>query len=361
MERLFCWIEGRMSGFLIRLNILSLSAMAKPVSKDRMIPVLFAVMIIFFLLSLLTGSSTSSFSELMNLSENATLQKIIFQHRLPRTLTAILTGISLPLSGWVLQEFFRNPLAGPSVLGITSASGLGVAAIIVLGSSLGLGAWLTNSWILIAGALLGAFISLIILLMVASRISSTTSLIIVGFMIAALCGALIGVLEFFASGKELQSYVLWSFGSLNGLTFDQLAIFAGFCLFGMTMIILNIPSLMKMQLGEMYAKTMGVNVRSLRLQLILSASVLTGVTTALVGPVAFIGLAVPHICRMYLKTGDFRKLFFSILLLGITLMLIFSYISEIFPGGSLPINIITALFGAPVVLSIVFRHKGGEL
>lgn len=328
--------------------------------KDRTLWLLLLLSVVFFVISLISGSVSTSLNDLIHINqpENETLKKIVLQHRLPRTLTAVLTGIALPLSGWVLQEFFRNPLAGPSVLGITSASGLGVALVIVAGTSLGLSGIATESWMLIAGALLGALLSMLLLLLIAHRISSTTSLIIVGFMIAAFAGAMIGVLEFFASNQELKSYILWSFGSLNGLDYSQLLYFLAFCMAGILLILVNIPALMKMQLGEMYARTMGVNVRRLRLQLIIASSVLTGVTTALVGPIAFIGLAVPHLCRMYLKTANFNRLFLYIILIGITLMIIFSIISELFPGGALPINIITALFGAPIVLSIVFNQKG---
>lgn len=329
------------------------------VFRDKNILLLGLLVVLLFTFSLLVGSTSVSINELLNLfnTENETLRKIIFQHRLPRTLTALLTGIALPLSGWVLQEFFRNPLAGPSVLGVTSSAGLGVALVIVLGTSLGAGVMLNQPWFIILGALLGAFLSMFVLLLVASKIQYTTALIIVGFMISALAGALIGVLEFFASGKELKSYVLWSFGSLNGLDFQQLLYYTIFIVVGVLIILKNTSGLIKMQLGELYAKTMGVDVKSLRLQLIIASSILTGVATALVGPIAFIGLAVPHICRIYLKTSDFYRLFAYVVLLGVCLMLIFSMISEMFPGGALPINIITALFGAPIVLSILFNHN----
>ncbi|MDO5655482.1 MAG: iron ABC transporter permease [Flavobacteriaceae bacterium] len=337
--------------------------MWKEIFYEKRFWVLFSLLIIFCIISLMIGSISTSFYELFRLNhpDNSLLKRVVLEHRLPRTLTAMLTGIALPISGWVLQEFFRNPLAGPSVLGITSASGLGVALVIVLGTSLGLSHWVNQSWLLILGALAGALIATILLIWTAHKISSTTSLIIVGFMLAALAGAFIGVLEFFASGKDLKSYVLWSFGSLNGLSNDRLYYFLICCIIGVLLVIFKIDALIKMQLGELYARTMGVDVRSLRLQLIIASSVLTGVTTALVGPIAFIGLAVPHICRIYLKTADFRKLFIYIIMVGVILMIVFSVISEIFPGGALPINIITALLGAPIVLSIVLNYKGREL
>lgn len=333
--------------------------MWKEILTEKSFWILLFMVICAFFLSIFLGNTTFSFNEILHLNnpQNHIIKQIVWHHRLPRTITAILTGIALPMSGWILQEFFRNPLAGPSVLGITSAAGLGVASVIVLGTALGLGAMMLESWVLILGALIGSFMAMLILIFMAQQISSTTALIIVGFMIAALSGALIGVLEFFASQKELKSYILWTFGSLNGLNQEKLLYFILFILVGLFFIVRNIPNLIKMQLGEQYAKTMGVNVKGLRFELIIASSVLTGVTTALVGPIAFIGLAVPHICRMYLKTGDFRKLFTYILLAGIFLMLVFGLISELFPGGALPINIITALFGAPVVLSIILGKR----
>ena len=337
--------------------------MKKTDKQHKTLWILIILTCFVFFVSLMLGSTTHSFSDFYNIfdPENQTLIKIIFQHRLPRSLTAILTGIALPLSGWVLQEYFRNPLAGPSVLGVTSSAGLGVAIIIVLGSSLGFGLLVYQPWFLILGALFGAFATMFILLIVAKKITSTTALIIVGFMIAALSGSLIGVLEFFASDRELKSYVLWSFGSLNGLNPHQLIYFSLFTFLGLLLIRFQIPSLIKMQLGENYARTMGVNVSKLRLNLIIASSLLTGVCTALVGPIAFIGLAVPHICRIYLKTSNFYLLFAYIIILGILFMLIFSMIAELFPGGALPINIITALFGAPIVLSIIFKNRSLNL
>lgn len=314
-------------------------------------------MVVMLLLSLVIGSSSYSLRDLFHLGENETLQKIILQHRLPRTITALLTGIALPLSGWVLQEFFRNPLAGPSVLGVTSSAGLGVAIIIVLGTSLGFGSFVYEPGLLIFGALIGALLAMLILIFIARQLSSTNAMIIVGFMIATLAGAFIEILQYFSNAKELKSYVLWGFGSLTGLSYEQLIYYAVFVGIGMFFIIKNIPSLIKMQLGELYAQTMGVHIRSLRIQLIIASSILAGVATALVGPIAFIGLAVPHICRMYLKTSNFKRLFAYNIVVGILLMTGFGLLAELFPGGALPINVITALFGAPIVLSIVFFNK----
>lgn len=327
------------------------------IKHDKFFFGLVLLMLLAIILSLILGSSSFGFKDWLNIGENETLQKIVLQHRLPRTLTAILTGITLPLSGWVLQEFFRNPLAGPSILGVTSSAGLGVAIVIVLGTSLGFGNYIFEPGLLIFGALLGAFLAMIILIGIAKQLTSTNAMIIVGFMIATLAGAFIEILQYFSNAKELKSYVLWGFGSLSGLSYKQLLYYLLFSLVGIFLIFKNIPSLIRMQLGELYAQTMGVQIKSLRLQLIISSSVLAGVATALVGPIAFVGLAVPHICRIYLKTSNFYRLFAYNLVVGIILMCVFGLIAELFPGGSLPINVITALFGAPIVLSIVFFNK----
>lgn len=327
------------------------------IKHDKTFFGLVLLMLLAIILSLILGSSSFGFKDWLNFGENEIMQKIVLQHRLPRTLTAILTGITLPLSGWVLQEFFRNPLAGPSILGVTSSAGLGVAIVIVLGTSLGFGNYIFEPGLLIFGALLGAFLAMIILIGIAKQLTSTNAMIIVGFMIATLAGAFIEILQYFSNAKELKSYVLWGFGSLSGLSYKQLLYYLLFSLVGIFLIFKNIPSLIRMQLGELYAQTMGVQIKSLRLQLIISSSVLAGVATALVGPIAFVGLAVPHICRIYLKTSNFYRLFAYNLVVGIILMCVFGLIAELFPGGSLPINVITALFGAPIVLSIVFFNK----
>ena len=326
-------------------------------AQDKRFFLLVLLMLTVLMLSFVLGSSSYVLMDYFNLSENESLKKIVFQHRLPRTITALLTGIALPLSGWVLQEFFRNPLAGPSILGVTSSAGLGVAIVIVLGSSLGLGSFIFEPGLLIVGALLGALLAMLLLISIAKQLSSTNAMIIVGFMIATIAGAFIEILQYFSSAKELKSYVLWGFGSLTGLSIRHLIYYAVFVLVGMFFIVKNIPSLIRMQLGELYAQTMGVNLRSLRIQLIIASSILAGVATALVGPIAFIGLAVPHICRMYLKTSNFYQLFAYNLVVGVILMTGFGLLAELFPGGALPINVITALFGAPIVLSIVFLNK----
>lgn len=327
--------------------------------KDRKFLLLILAVIILFFLSIFFGNYGSSFYSWNSMlkGENELLRKIVLNHRLPRSLAVVFTGIALPISGWVLQEYFRNPLAGPSILGVTSSASLGAAVVIMLGSGLGISFMGYKSEAIIFGAILGTSLSMLILWGISNRLNSTSYLIIIGFMIATLAGALIAMLEFFASSQDLKSYVLWGFGSLSGLTITQLIYFFISLLIGLLIVKRNINHLIKMQLGNRYAQTMGVNVKKVRVELILSATLLTGVCTALVGPIAFIGLAIPHLCRIYLKTADFNKLFVYIILTGILFMLFFSIVSNHFPWGTLPINIITALFGSPIVIYIVFKNR----
>lgn len=327
--------------------------------NDRKFFLLILTVIILFFLSIFFGDYGSSFNAWNSMlkGENELLKKIVLNHRLPRSLAVVFTGIALPISGWVLQEYFRNPLAGPSILGVTSSASLGAAVVIMLGSSLGISFMGYKSEAIIFGAILGTALSMLILWSISNRLNSTSYLIIIGFMIATLAGALIAILEFFASSQDLKSYVLWGFGSLSGLTITQLIYFFISLLLGLFVVKRNINHLIKMQLGNQYAQTMGVNVKKVRVELILSATLLTGVCTALVGPIAFIGLAIPHLCRIYLKTANFNKLFIYIILTGILFMLFFSIVANHFPWGTLPINIITALFGAPIVIYIVFKNR----
>lgn len=290
-------------------------------------------------------------------AQHSLLKDIVIYHRVPRLLSAIFTGISLSLSGWVLQEYFRNPLAGPSVLGVSSFAGLGVAIAIVSGSVLGVVQWVHSPVVLIISALVGGFVSTLVLIIIAKKIKSTTALIIVGFMFSALAGALISILQFYAENQSLKSYIVWSFGSLNGLNYTQLLYYFTSLLLGFVLVYRLVPHLEKMQLGELYAQSMGVHLGQMRFGVVLSAALLTSVSVALVGPIAFVGLAVPHICRTYLKTGNFKKLFWYNVLIGSNLMLIFSLVAELFPLGVLPVNVISALLGVPVVLSIVIRQK----
>jgi len=315
---------------------------------------LLLLLIVFaFVLNLNEGNSNVT---LWDYSNNEITQNLILNYRLPKTIATILVGISLPLSGLMLQELFRNPLADPSVLGISSASGLGVAIVIFLSSILGFTGFLNSAWLLCVSAMMGAGLALLLIMYFSSKINSTSALIVIGFMIAGFSSALIGVMQFFAPSEKIKSYLIWSFGSISGLSWEQIGVFFSLTLIGILISIFSLKGIAGLRLGENYAHSMGINVKQTRWLILLSTAILTATATAFVGPIAFIGLAVPHICRMIFKEMNVIKLYVLVCLVGILLMLIFSWIAQLFPTGSLPINIITSLIGAPIVISIIWQQ-----
>lgn len=315
----------------------------------------FLIGLIFLALMLNLNVGNTDIS-LWDISSNEVAKNLILNYRFPKAVASILVGISLPLSGLLLQELFRNPLADPSILGISSASGLGVAIVIFLSAVLGFSNYLNNPWLLCLAALAGAGLALLMIIYFSSKINSTTALIVIGFMIAGFSSALIGVMQFFAPSEKIKSYLMWSFGSISGLSWSQLGVFFFFVIVGILISIFTFKGISGLRLGENYAHTMGINVKKTRWVILFSTSTLTASATAFVGPIAFIGLAVPHICRMVFKEMNVVKLYTYVLLLGVLLMLIFSWIAQIFPTGSLPINIITSLIGAPIVISIIWQQ-----
>ncbi|SMC65218.1 FecCD family ABC transporter permease [Moheibacter sediminis] len=316
--------------------------------------ILLILILSVFVLNLQIGAASISIFEM---GENEVAKNLILNYRLPKTIAALLAGIALPISGLLLQELFRNPLADPSVLGITSASGLGVAMVIFLSSLLGFGSWLNNSWLICLASFCGAMFALITIVFFSSRLNSTTSLIIIGMMLAGFSAALIGIMQFFAPSEKIKSYIMWTFGSMSGLSWSQMFVFGLSVLMGIIISIFTLKGISGMRLGENYAQTMGINIKKTRWLILISSAILTASATAFVGPVAFIGLAVPHICRMVFKKTQIVGLYILVVLLGIFLMLLFSWIAQLFPSGSLPINIITSLIGAPIVMSIVLNQK----
>lgn len=316
--------------------------------------ILVLLIIITFLLNLNIGSSEIT---ILDWSANPTAKQLIMDFRLPKTIAAILAGIALPISGLLLQELFRNPLADPSILGITSASGLGVAIVIFLSAIFGFSNWINNSWLICVASFLGAILALIIILFFSARLNSTTALVIIGIMIAGFAAAIIGVLQFFAPSEKIKTYLMWTFGSVSGLSWSQILVFLVTTLSGIIVSIFTLKGVSGLRLGENYAHSMGINIRKTRWLILISSALLTASTTAFVGPIAFIGLAIPHICRIVFKQTEILKLYALVILLGIFSMLLFSWIAQIFPNGSLPINIITSLVGAPIVMSILLNRK----
>lgn len=289
---------------------------------------------------------------------------IVREIRLPKALTAILVGSGLSVSGLQMQTLFRNPLAGPSELGITAGAGLGVATVMLSGGSAAslyairqLG--LSGSWLIVAMASLGSAAVLLLVLMIAGRLKDNVVLLLVGVMIGTMTLSLISIWQYFSQPEQLQEYLMWTFGSLGGVVDDHLTVLASVVAFGLLLAYASSKALNALLLGEQYARSMGLTVGRARTIILLSTSLLTGSITAFCGPVAFVGIAVPHLTRALLGTSNHRLLIPASALLGSVLLLSCDSIAQL-PGTQavLPINIVTSLFGAPVVIwMIVRRHN----
>jgi len=326
--------------------------------------ILTIVLVFCFVLNLSLGSVNIPFSEiftsLFGNSKNENWTYIIQNYRLPKALTAVLVGSGLGVSGLLMQTLFKNPLAGPYVLGITSGASLGVA-ILILGSGLfgGLVAnVLSSSWSLVIASSLGSFLVLLTVLLVANKVKDTMTLLIIGLMFGSLTSALVSVLSYFSPADQLQQYVFWGFGSLGDLSWEKLRVFFMVFIVGLVLSISALKALNSLLLGDNYAKSMGLNLKKNRYIIILAASLLAGSITAFAGPIAFIGLAVPHLTRQLFKTSNHSILLPAVILFGAILMLICDCIAQL-PNSdyTLPINAITSLIGAPVVIWLLVRKR----
>ncbi|MCV6630691.1 MAG: iron ABC transporter permease [Flavobacteriaceae bacterium] len=289
-----------------------------------------------------------------------TLSFIVHQLRFPKALTAILVGVGLAIAGLIMQTLFRNPLAGPYVLGISSGASLGVSLLILGGSVLG-GAYthlfLSKISISIAASL-GSFLVLVAVVLVSVRVKDTMAILIIGLMFGSITAAIVSVLAFFSTAEALQQYLFWSFGSLGSTNWEEVAVLAILILVGCIWLIGKIKHLNTILLGESYAKSMGIAIAKTRLVLLLITSVLAGGVTAFAGPIAFIGLAVPHIAKMLFQTPNHKILIPGVALIGAIALLLCDILAQ-WPGSekTLPINAITAIFGAPIVIWLLVRKR----
>lgn len=287
---------------------------------------------------------------------------IVQQIRLPKALTALAVGSGLAVSGLQMQTLFRNPLAGPSALGLTAGAGLGVALVMLTSGSvasalavrqLGLG----GSWLLVLAATAGAALVMALVLTLAARVRDNVVLLIVGLMVASVTGAIVSLWQYFSAPEQIQEYLLWTFGSLGGVTGPHLAVLATVVSIGTVLALASAKPLNALLLGENYARSLGLRVRRSRTLIILSTSLLAGSITAFCGPIGFVGIAVPHLTRALLGTADHRILLPGACLLGAALVLACDCLAQL-PGSqiTLPINVVTSLLGAPVVLWVVLRR-----
>ena len=326
------------------------------------------LLLLLFVTDLALGSVRIPFTEVVRILsgadvENQAWQAIILKIRLPRSVTAVLVGAALSVAGLQMQTLFRNPLAGPSVLGITAGASLGVAAVMLAAGSvttafsirqMGIG----GSWLIIIAATLGAGLVLIAILAISYRIRDNVVMLIVGIMVANITIAIVSIWQYFSDPEQIQEYILWTFGSLGGVTNAQLRVLSLIVLFGIILTLLLSKTLNVLLLGEQYAQSMGLNIRRSRVLIIAVTSILAGAITGFCGPIGFVGIAVPHLTRSFLNTSDHRVLVPSCVLVGAILMLLCDIIAQV-PGSQtvLPVNAITAMIGSPIVIWIIVKRR----
>jgi len=322
--------------------------------------------IILFILNLFVGSVTVPIDEIFKVllddNPDKTLSVIIFNYRLPQALTALLAGAALAVAGLLMQTLFRNPLADPSMLGISSGASLGVGIVILLTGAISGTAVSSFGWWSTIGVSLAAFIGAVLVLFVmlafSSRMKNMTTLIIIGLMIAYLAGSITDILKFFSLKEDIHAFVIWGMGSFSGVGTSKMPIFAISIIIGLVVPFFLSKNLNILLLGEMYAENLGLNIRKNSVIIILVSGYLTAIVTAYCGPIAFVGLAMPHIARFLFKSSDHRLLIPATMLIGIDMALVCNLIARM-PGfdGNLPVNAVTAFIGAPVVISVILKGR----
>ncbi len=327
--------------------------------------VLFILLAASFLINVSLGSVSIPIDEVISglfggTTSKESWQYILIDYRLPKAITAILTGSGLAVSGLLMQTMFRNPLAGPFVLGLSSGASLGVAVLILGASALGgfFGGVLVSQWSLVIASAIGTFLVLLAVLAVTFKIKDTMAILIIGLMFGSVTAAVVAVLSYFSNAEQLQQYIFWSFGSLGNQSWKSILILSICCFAGLLLSFLSSKSLNALLLGENYAKSMGLRIKRTTFLIIIATSILAGSITAFAGPIAFVGLAVPHLTRQVFTTSNHLVLLPAVLLCGSILMLICDTLAQLpFVEYTLPINAITSLIGAPVVIWLLVRKR----
>lgn len=327
---------------------------------------------VLFLLNLFLGSVDIPFRSIWNIlwgmdeGESVIWQNIIWKSRVPQALTAMVAGAGLAVSGLQMQTVFRNPLAGPSVLGISSGASLGVAFVVLLSGSIG-GIALSRLGFmgeiaLTMAAIIGALSIMALIVYVSQKVHGNVTLLIIGVMIGYVANAVIGVLKFFSVEEDIRAYVIWGLGSFARVSGNQMMVFVCIMSVLLPLSFLLIKTLNLLLLGDAYARNLGLNIKRARLQVIACSGVLVAIVTAYCGPITFLGLAVPHLCRGIFRSSDHRILMPASLLAGAALALLCNLIARM-PGfeGALPVNSVTALVGAPVVVSVLFKKRRNDM
>lgn len=318
-------------------------------------------MVMLFLANISMGSVAIPLSDTLFILfgksyENKVWENIVFDFRLTKALTCVLVGSSLSLGGLLMQTLFRNPLAGPDILGLSSGASLAVAVLVMTGGSISFA--LASPFSVVLAASIGSGLIFIFILAVAQRVHDNTSLLLIGLMIGAATSALVSVLQFISRTEDQHYFLIWTFGSLGNLNWTEIGVLSIFFVIGLVISLAVSKPLNAWLLGNNYAQSIGINLQKTRMLLIICTSLLAGSVTAFCGPIGFVGLAVPHLTRLLINTTNHRQLIPGVIMGGAALMLFCDTISQL-PGSSyvLPINAITAFIGAPVVIWVIIRSK----
>lgn len=329
----------------------------------RTFVLLIVILLVSFVIDLFIGNASISIKQgigaLFGTSGDAIIDEIILNYRLPKALTAILSGSALSVSGLLMQTLFRNPLAGPDVLGVSAGAGLGVALLTMLSgtviypiiNSLG-------SMAMVIAAITGAILVLVLILGVSARIRDSVTILVLGMIFGYVASAAVTILQSFADPDSLKLFITWTFGSLDTVTWSKIPLLAIIVFTGIIATFLLQKTLNSLLLGERYASSTGLDVKKTRLLIITITAILTGVVTAFTGPIAFVGVVIPHFARTFMGTVNHKTIIPSTVILGSILLLVCDIVSQIpLSNRTLPINSVTALFGAPMIVWVVLKRK----
>lgn len=324
--------------------------------------ILLILLIILALTDIALGSVSIPFKEIINFFSGLSIEEkyytILNEFRIPKTITAIAAGAALSVAGLQMQTFFRNPLAGPYILGISSGASLGVALLLLSPLPVFLKQFLNISWFTVIFAGIGSAAVLLIIFIISIKVKDVMTILIIGILIGSAVSAVVSLLQYFGSQTELKTFIVWTMGSLSGVTSEQLIILLIFTTVGLLISIFSIRILNVLLLGENYAKTSGLNIRISGIIIFTGTSILAGTVTAFCGPIGFVGIIVPHLSRMIFKTANHKILIPASATIGAVLILISDIIAQL-PGyqGTLPINSVTAILGIPIVIRIILKNK----
>lgn len=318
--------------------------------RFKILCLLFVIAIIISaVINMNTGFLSLSFGDFFQDSAHNQIAEI----RINRVLVMMLAGISIPTSGFLMQEYFQNPLAGPDILGITSVASLSVAFYIFFSHNILLPEFLQNSFLSLS-AIGGSLLLMLILLSMSNRFQDKSYLIIFGFLVSAFAGAIVSLLQFYAENQSLKNYILWSFGANNMVTRNQIYVLSVLVFIGIFICFKAIKPLIGNSLGNSYAQSLGVNLKQLKLLIIIASSLLSASITAFLGPILFIGIIVPHFCRLVYNPSRLWQQWILNMFLGMLIMLLFSVIAE---KTQIPLNVISSVFGIPVILMMLLKQN----